>query len=163
MGGRQADLAGASGEGAGVMFVGIIKYWIVIPAILVTGFIAFQLHKIDVARLEAKQNKALAAQEKQLNEACDKAQQITKEVSHDYQEQLSNLGRKLDTLKRVHANTQCVPITGTAAGRDEPARAGEFSGPHGIRPDWLYDTAAEADKYRLQLIACQDFIKKERE
>lgn len=140
-----------------------MNYIIGFCCIILTALVSFGLHKIDVARLEVKHINALAAQEKQLNEACDKAQQINKEVSHDYQEQLSNLGRKLDTLKRVHANTQCVPITGTPAGRDEPARAGEFSGPHGIRPDWLYDTAAEADKYRLQLIACQDFIKKERE
>lgn len=145
------------------MPIWIIKYWIVIPAVLITAFVAFQLHKIDTARLEAKYQAALSAQEKQLNEACDKAQQINKEVSHDYQEQLSNLGRKLDTLKRVHANTQCVPITGTAAGRDGAAKPDKLSGPNGIRAEWLYDTAAEADKYRLQLIACQDFIKKERE
>lgn len=145
------------------MFVGIIKYWIVIPAILVTGFIAFQLHKIDVARLEAKQNKALAAQEKQLNEACDKAQQITKEVSHDYQEQLSTLGRQLDTLKRVRAQSKCVPVSNSPARRDEPTHAGEFFRHHGLRTDWLYDFAGDAEKYRLQLIACQNFIKKERE
>lgn len=145
------------------MPIWIIKYWIVIPAILVTGLIAFQLHKIDVARLEAKQLKALAAQEKQLNAACDKAQQITEGVSHDYQTQLSALNDKLAALKRVRANPKCVPIADAPAGRDGAARTDKLSGPHGIRPDWLYDTAAEADKYRLQLIACQEFIKKERE
>ena len=140
-----------------------MNYLVGILCSVLTALVAFGFHKIDVARLEAKQTKALAAQEKKLNEACDKAQQINKEVSHDYQEQLSSLGGKLDTLKRVHANTRCVPIADTSAGRDGATQPGKLSGPHGIRSEWLYDTAAEADKYRLQLIACQDFIKKERE
>lgn len=140
-----------------------MNYLVGILCSILTALVAFGFHKIDVARLEAKQIKTLAAQEKQLNEACDKAQQITEGVSRDYQEQLSTLGRQLDTLKRVHANTQCVPITGTAAGRDGAAEPDKLSGPNGIRAEWLYDTAAEADKYRLQLIACQNFVKKERE
>lgn len=145
------------------MPIRIIKYWIVIPAVLITAFAAFQLHKLDVARLEAKQIKTLAAQEKKLNEACDKAQQLTEGVSHDYQAQLSALNNKLAALKRVRAKPQCVPIANPAAGHDGATQPDKLSGPRGIRPDWLYDTAFEADKYRLQLIACQDFVKKERE
>lgn len=140
-----------------------MNYLIGICCIILTALVSFGLHKIDVARLEAKQIKALAAQERRLNESCDKAQQINREISHDYQEQLFALGGKLDTLKRVHANTRCVPIADTSAGRDGSTQPGKLSGPHGIRSEWLYDIAAEADKYRLQLIACQNFIKKERE
>ena len=38
-----------------------------------------------------------------------------------------------------------------------------LDGARGLRSDWLYDYAGEAEQYRLQLIACQNFIKKERE
>lgn len=145
------------------MLIWIIKYWVVIPAALITALISFGLHKIDMARIEAKQVKALAAQEAQLTAACQKAQKITEEISHDYQEQLSAFNRKLAALKRVRTNPQCVPIADAAARHDGAANTDKLSGPRGLRPDWLYDTAAEADQYRLQLIACQEFIKKERE
>lgn len=140
-----------------------MNYLVGILCSILTALVAFGFHKIDVARLEAKQTKALAAQEKQLNDACDKAQQITEGVSRDYQEQLSTLGRQLDTLKRVRTNPKCVPIASTTAGYN--GRAGERKPieTHGISTEWAYDFAAEGEKYRLQLIACQDFIKKERE
>lgn len=140
-----------------------MNYLVGILCSILTALVAFGFHKIDVARLEAKQIKALAAREKQLNDACDKAQQITEGVSHDYQTQLSALNNKLAALKRVRAKPGCVPIADTSTRHDGATNTGKLSGPHGIRPDWLYDTAAEADKYRLQLIACQEFIKKERE
>jgi len=95
-----------------------MNYLVGILCSILTALVAFGFHKIDVARLEAKQTKALAAQEKQLNDACDKAQQITEGVSRDYQEQLSTLGRQLDTLKRVRAHPQCIPIDPPACGRD---------------------------------------------
>ncbi len=38
-----------------------------------------------------------------------------------------------------------------------------LDGARGLRSDWLYDYAGEVEQYRLQLIACQNFIKKERE
>lgn len=145
------------------MPIWIIKYWIALPAVLITAFAAFGLHRLDVARLEAKQLRTLAAQEKKLNEACDKAQHITEGVSHDYQTQLSALNVKLAALKRVRTKPGCVPVTDAAARHDGATNAEKLSGPRGLRPNWLYDTAAEADRYRLQLIACQDFIKKERE
>lgn len=140
-----------------------MNYVVGICCAVLTALVAFGVHKLDVVRLEDKQIKALAAQQKQLVAACDKAQKITEEVSHDYQEQLYALGRQLDHLKRVRTTSQCVPTTGGPAGRDGTPTGGKLSGTHGVRTDWLYDYAAKAEQVRLQLIACQNFIKKERE
>ena len=95
-----------------------MNYLVGILCSILTALVAFGFHKIDVARLEAKQTKALAAQEAQLTAACQKAQKITEEISHDYQEQLSALNRKLAALKRVRAHPQCIPIDPPACGRD---------------------------------------------
>lgn len=95
-----------------------MNYLVGILCSVLTALVAFGFHKIDVARLEAKQLKALAAREKQLNAACDKAQQITEGVSHEYQTQLTDLNDKLAALKRVRAHPQCIPIDPPACGRD---------------------------------------------
>lgn len=145
------------------MLIWLVKYWIAIPAVLVTAFIAFGLHRLDVARIEARNVKAMDAQKAQLIAECEKAQQITEGVSHDYQEQLYALSRELDTLKRVHSHPECVPIAKPSAGCNGTTSTGKPIEAHGLRTDWLYDFAAEAERYRIQLIACQNFIKKERE
>lgn len=135
--------------------------WPAIPAFLITAALAFLLHNFDVNRIEAKQRQALLEQASQMQAQCDKEKSITKEVSRDYQNKTAALTRRLSELKRLRPS-RCVPLlaAGTAAGRAPEAGAIPAGQNGGVTSDALYDFAGDAEKYRLQLIGCQDFIDK---
>lgn len=144
------------------MIAVLIKYWMPITAALGAFGVSYGIHNITSAISEYRHNAALAAQEQALNASCAKSQQITSEVSNDYQSQIAALNRRVRELKRVRPD-RCVPIADPAGGRDGPASPGEHGRAHGIDAGALYDFAADGEAYRLQLIACQAFIRKERE
>lgn len=92
---------------------------------------------------------------------CLSDQQLTKDVSYDYQTKLANLNRQLATSKRLQRDDgKCTPVTSPAAGHNGAAGAGQSVRPNGIEAGWLRDYAFEAETYRLQLIGCQDFVTK---
>lgn len=108
-----------------------------------------------VAKYEMAANVTLKAEisrdQDQLKQAA-KDQQIATQVSHDYETQLSALNGNLAS-SRMRASL-CIVPTAAAGGHDGVAGTKPL-GSHGISSDWLYSYAAEAEKYRLQLLACQ--------
>lgn len=112
-------------------------------------------------RAAIEQETALTRQAAGLQAQCSAEKRITQEVSHDYQDKIAGLRRQLADLKRVRPS-MCVTVTGAdaATGRDAAAGGGQPAGPDGVRSEFLYDFAAEAEEYRLRLIACQDFVRR---
>lgn len=119
---------------------------------IVTALGAFGLHSLDVQWLKSNQESALDEQKTAIVSQCTKAQETAEGVSHDYQNQLTNLNRQLDSLR---TRTTCVPIAPTSPGYS--SAAGQ---PKPVNEGAIYDLAGEGEKYRIQLIGCQDFINK---
>lgn len=128
---------------------------IVLLAVLVSGGLYIRVLRADLAAVKLERDTAQATLA-----TCQSDQKLTEGVSNDFQTKIRSLNRQLADLKRVRDNPQCTPVASPASGRDADAGAGQPTGPHGIRADWLLDFAAEAEQYRLQLISCQDFIRK---
>lgn len=127
---------------------------------VLTALLGWFLHSADVARLELQQELALQTQEKQLKEICTADKAITTETSNAYQKQIADLGAQLADIKRLRPSRCVMPAAGTAARCDAAAGAGKPAEQDGIDTDTLYDFAGEAEQYRLQLIACQNFVKR---
>ncbi len=111
----------------------------------------------DESRLESK----LKAQEAVLIKQCDDDKQKTTEVSRAYQDKIAALNSRIAALRVRPA--KCVPVAISSGGRNGEASGAKPSGAHGIDDRFLIDYAAEAEKYRLQLLSCQDFVRKERQ
>lgn len=140
----------------------LLKYWHIILTALVTalvvGLAGWAYHAWSVGRLNASHAAALANQQTALQDECQKDKLITQEISHDYQNQLSDLRQQLAAIKRVQPN-RCVPTTPRpASGRDDAKGNPQFSDAHGVFTDDLYDFAFDAEQVGRQLDACQGFI-----
>lgn len=109
---------------------------------------------IDEKRLES----ALESQRKELLKQCQEDKDLTNEVSTDYQKKIAALNRAIDNLKLHPA--QCVTVTSAAGGHNAAAGGRVNDRPHEVTDYQLIDYAAIAERYRLQLIGCQNFIKK---
>lgn len=128
---------------------------IAIAALIVIGLLYIRILCADLAAVKLERDTAQATLA-----ACQSDQKLTEGVSNDYQTRIRSLNRQLADLKRVRDNPRCTPVADPASGRDAGTGAGKPAGQDGIRADWLLDFAAEAEQYRLQLIACQSFIHK---
>lgn len=125
-----------------------------ITAMAVFGVGCYITHQWDASALKS----ALQEQEKTLTEQCNKAKKITEDVSHDYETQITALNSRVSALKLRPKN--CVPITRTATRPNGSTGTAEHGGQDGVNSDIFYDYAALAEKYRLQIIGLQEFIKK---
>lgn len=106
---------------------------------------------------DSRLKSALESQEIELVKKCTDNQKTTYEVSNEYQKKITALNNRIAALK-LQPKT-CVPVTITTSGYN--ATAGSLDArAHGITSSALYDYAGDAEKYRLQLISCQDFINK---
>lgn len=126
------------------------KYWQLIAGAGIAMVFAYLLH---IVVLSAR----LSAQETQLKAACRASQNISYEVSNEYQNNLDDLNARLSDLNRVRS---CVPISGAPCRCDASAKGQGYGRADGVNSGTLYDYAGDAERYRLQLIACQSFIKK---
>lgn len=139
--------------------------WILLLCIIaVVGGQAVAFHRgwvLRGVRAAADEERALDGQAQGLRAQCDEEKRVTQEVSHEYQTNVADLRRQLAELKRVRAPAAaCVPVAGAAGGRNAATGAGQPADPDGVRADWLYDFAAEAEEYRLRLMGCQSFVNK---
>lgn len=92
-------------------------------------------------------------------EQCREAQNITREVSHEYQKQIADLNRQLDALRL--RPKKCITIASeSSGGYNAAAEESEYDQQNGVPTEALYRFAAESEQYRLQLISCQKFITK---
>lgn len=110
---------------------------------------------------ESMLKSALASQQEALVKQCEDDKKITTEVSREYQNKIADLNSRVAALRMRPA--KCLPVTKPAAGYDGKTSGTEPIRPHGVDAGFLIDYAAEAEKYRLQLIACQEFVRRERE
>lgn len=137
----------------------LLKYWQPILAAVLTAALSYGAHSLDVYRIEDNQRAALEQKATDDKKQCDDDKRITKEASDGFQKRLTDLSGQLDALKRVQPS-RCIAVSTpvTACGRNAEASTGKHAGANGITSDALYDFAGQAEKYRLQLIACQSFI-----
>lgn len=127
---------------------------------LATAGLAWLLHSFDVSRLELQHAMDMNAQQKALEQSCKDDKAITTEASHDYQQKIAALTSQLAAVKRLQPSRCIMPATRAAAGCHDAAGDRKLPEPNGIDTDTLYDFASEAERYRLQLIACQSFVER---
>lgn len=90
--------------------------------------------------------------------SCAEDKAITKGISDDLLAKNSALASRVAALKRLHAAPLGVPTPGVATGSHAAGNRAVVSGPHGSPTDAFLDLAADADRTRNALTACQDFI-----
>jgi hypothetical protein len=137
----------------------LLKYWQPILAAGASLLVSYGAHKVVMMYVNSQHEIALATLEVDMTKKCKEAQAITREVSDEYQSQISALNRRVADLKRLRA--QCVPVYADPTGGHNGASTGELRGPDGgITAGTLLDFARDAEQTRLQLIGCQDWIRK---
>lgn len=151
------------------MIAFLFANWKSVLACIATFGLCLMLHKLDVHRIEAKHAAEIVNVKKAMTEECTKAQAITEKVSHDYQNKIARLNSRLAAAHRLH-DSACTSVTGIPASRhDDAAKLGKPSGSsaqgagYGERTKdlsarYLIDLTGEGEKYRLQLLACQQFV-----
>jgi hypothetical protein len=95
----------------------------------------------------------------ELTAQCEADKKVTEDISHEYQNRLSDLDKRLIALKRV-SKPKCLPIASKATAGRNAATGGVNAGQDVVDSADLLDYAGEAEHYRLQLISCQAFIGK---
>lgn len=129
-------------------------------AALVTALLAWLLHSLSMGFTEAAHQRQLDEQKISLLTACEADKKLTQEVSNAYQSKISSLNSQLTRLRNVQP-ARCVPVTQPSGGYHATPQSGKPTRPNGgVDSSALYDFAGEAERYRLQLIGCQDFILK---
>lgn len=142
----------------------MIKWLFAGGGALATALIAYGLHSFDVNRIEANHAKALKAQAVALNDQCEKQKAITEKVSNDYQNKISDLNRRIADARRLHGHNACIAIKSNTSGRHDATASGgvasgQGAGGYSIDINQYIDFASEGEKYRIQLLACQDFVR----
>ena len=142
---------GAAAIGSGVLTAAVV------------GLMAFGLHSCNVKQIETDHKKELADQRKSLVGDCANDKSITKGADDGLQDDYTHIDGLVSV--RLHDDAQspaCVPVAGQTissdgktATKDLPATNGRNAG---ISRAELYKFAADADKIRAQLLACQSFI-----
>lgn len=101
----------------------------------------------------------LENQRRNLTAQCESDKKLTSEVSNEYQNKISQLNARVISLKRMHKDS-CLQLTRTTDGHNAATSGAVDAAAHGVDVESLLDYGSDAEKYRLQLIGCQDFIKK---
>lgn len=138
------------------MWLFLLTNWRYILTSGLTFVLAYFFHSLDVSYLEIKHAKQMQTQKEELVGQCKKAQKLTEDSANDLLKKTSDLTAKLNAYK-LRLKSQPVPATNTASGNDGSPRSCQYAGSDSVD---LLDYAADAEKYRLQLISCQNFITK---
>lgn len=137
----------------------LLKYYQPILAAGASLLVSYVVHSVVMMYVNSQHEIALATLEADMTKKCKEAQAITREVSDEYQSQISALNRRVSDLKRLRA--QCVPVYADPPGGYNGAGAGELRRSYGgVTAGILFDFARDAEQTRLQLIGCQDWIRK---
>lgn len=119
------------------------------------GYIYILRNDIKVLKSE------IAGLEKYLEEAtaevsqCVSDKALSERVSNDYKNANVALRRERDRLRN---NPACVVPEPSRPSSVSSSEGNQLSGGNGIRVDWLYDFAGDAEQDRLTAIACVDFV-----
>ncbi len=128
--------------------------------IIATVILCWMLHMLVVNSIDTKHAAQITSIKAAMTVTCNNAQEKTRKISHDYQIQLSSLNSRLSSAHGLHDN-HCVAITIDSAGGYHAAATGKELSGRNVRADRLLDIAGRAEKVRLQLKACQSFLKEE--
>lgn len=131
--------------------------WFILSAgIIGLIFGAFTMHEMDVISAA----RGIERQKQDDVKQCSMDKKLTEEIDHDTRKKLDAVTAERNAL-RVRRPATCLPVARHTGGNNDPGTA-QHAAAHGIDTDWLYDIAAEGDTYGTALLACQDFVKKER-
>lgn len=143
-------------------------YITAIATALLVGMAAYGLHCLSVANMVNKHKKEIMALVSAKDNACALAKSITNEVSDAYQKDLTSLDIAAvgvsDLLDSVRGNgfsasqPACSASGCDAAATEEKLSSGN-SGSLAPDPRRLIDIGRRAEKNRLQLLACQNFVR----
>lgn len=141
-----------------------MNYLYAIITAVIVSLSAYGLHTLSVKHLEAEQLRAISA----LTAQCNAQKAITEKVSNDYQKNLSVLNAKLADAERVYGGS-CITILPNGSGRYDAApgqkkpagqSVGRIAAEGGtIEAGRFFTLIGEGEKYRLQLLACQSFVR----
>lgn len=134
----------------------LLKSWRFLAGALPVAVMAFWLHGARVDALNATHARQIEQAKAEAVKGWEEAQKQTFEVSDEYQRQLTDLRRRLDA-RRVQPSV-CVPVAPADPGRRDAATGTEPVRPNGVDAASLLGFAAEAEEYRLRLIACQKLL-----
>jgi len=88
-------------------------------------------------------------------ERCSLDKALTERVSNDYKNANVALRRERDRLRN---NPACVVPKPSSPPSVSSGEGNQLSSSHGIRVNWLYDFAGDAEQDRLTATACVDFV-----
>lgn len=134
------------------------KYWMHIALIVLAAALAALVMgwRSDSQQLPiCKQSLRMMHQqaEQQMKQAA-----IEREQADEYFKELDNVSRELNRLKRVQP-ARCIPVQSTRSYTTPASADGKLPATHGVTSDALYDFAADAERVRQQLLACQTWAK----
>lgn len=138
------------------MIAFILKYWKFLAGALPVALVGLWLHGVLMDLEKASCARQIEQAKAEAVRGWEDAQKQTFEVSNDYQKQLADLRRRLNA-RRVQPPV-CVPVTPADPGRRDAAAGTEHVRPDGVPATAFLDFAAEAEEYRLRLIACQKLL-----
>lgn len=160
--------------------------WLILATVFLTALMGIKIHcwRVDSLKLDFQQEKAqaLTKQKAALVASCDADKALTQEVSNVYQNRISRLDHQLSNTRRLLSRS-CVAIQGSAGirhyaapGSGKPlgsgakgaamasgsaaAAAGEGGKDASLPVGSFLDLIGEGERYRLQLMSCQEFIVK---
>lgn len=131
--------------------------WVVAGVALVGFGVHYRgLHaKISQLETDAQALTDLWEEERAEVAQCQSDKQLTERISNDYQNNIVNLRRQLDRLRR---ESHCVPIEPSSPS-GVPANSGsQLPRGNGLSSGWLYDFAGRAEQDRLTAKGCTEFM-----
>lgn len=142
----------------------LFKEWklFVILGLIITllGQHIYYRHKLTAA--DAERRKQVAAEGQAIWKECQSDNKLTQEQTSEYQKKIDDLNMQLaaDELRGATCVDIALPPSSPASGNPGASGAAKHDEPHGVTSSALYAFAADAERYRLQLASCQDFVKK---
>ena len=126
--------------------------------VIITAVLMYGYHMIAYGIQERRHSGEIKA----ISEQCEKAQTITSEVSNEYQQKLADRDRALAAARRMLNNSgnQSSSSGGYNAATGSRKPYGQNVRCIEADPEELIDIASDGEKYRLQLMGCQSFVRK---
>lgn len=134
---------------------------------LLTAIVCSSLHILSVNAINASHALEIKNQAASLNAQCEAAKKVTEDISYGYQKQLAARDAALANARRL-LNKQCTApvVVDPPGGYNGTTGTGEFGlqNDQRLRADAneLLAISGDGEKYRLQLIGCQDLVNKNR-
>lgn len=119
-------------------------------------------HEKAITKLEKDHEDALAFQKQLLTAQRAAAERVTEEVSHAYQERISDLSRRVVDVKRMQPNA-CIPVvervqSAGGAGGANGAAGGDVQPGRGIDLYAFTDYRGDAQLHVEQVIGLQQLV-----